>query len=93
MQLPNLDEATRKALNELTVEEVSRSVSYAYEHEMLWYGIDAVAHTHLMRMARDISKGKLIRDEFVEKYGLEFGSQNYGFVVPLEKMDGDIINK
>ena len=72
MQLPNLDESTRKGLNELTAEEVSRSVSYAYEHEMLWYGIDAVAHAHLMRMAKDISEGKLSQEEFAEKYSLDF---------------------
>ena len=55
----NLDEVTRKALNELTVEEVSREVSYAYEHEVLLYGIDAIALTHLMQMAKDISEGRL----------------------------------
>ena len=89
MQLPKLDEATKNGLNGLTAEEVSRSVSYAYEHEMLWYGIDAVAHAHLMRMAKDISDGKLSQEEFVEKYHLDFGSQNYGFVVPLEKIESD----
>ena len=89
MELPKLDEATKNGLNELTVEEVSREVSYSYEHEMLWYGVEAVAHAHLMRMAKDISDGRLSQEKFVEKYGLDFGSKNSGFVFPLEKIESD----
>lgn len=86
MQLLNLDEATRKGLNELTAEEVSRSVSYAYQHEILGYGIDAVVHTYLMRMARNISEGKLSKEEFAKKYNLELGNQ-YGLIVSLKQIE------
>lgn len=92
MELPNLDEITKKALNELTIEKGS----CAYEHEIIWYGIDAVAHVHLMRMAKDISKGRLSKEKFIKKYELEFGNKNHsfgdwdhGFVVPLEKIESD----
>ncbi|GEM_PF-1423079 len=88
MQFPNLDGAIIKELNELTKEEVSRKVSYPYEHEILWYGIDAIAHTHLMRMAKDISEGKLSQDEFVKKYRLDFRRSD-GFVASLEKIESD----
>ncbi len=89
MQLPTLDETTKKELNDLTKAEVSRSISFAYEHEMLWYGIDAVAHVYLMRMARDISKGILKQDEFIRKYELDFGNQECGFVLSLNKIESD----
>lgn len=88
LQFPNLDGAIIKELNELTKEEVSRKVSYAFEHEILWYGIDAIAHAHLMRMAKDISEGKLSQDEFVKKYKLNF-RRSYGFVGSLEKIESD----
>ncbi|MBL7054923.1 hypothetical protein ISS05_04150 [Candidatus Woesearchaeota archaeon] len=90
MPLPNLDEVTRNGLNELNVNEVSSEVSYAYNHELLWYGVDAVAHVHLMKMARDISEGKLSLDEFIDKYNLDcIGSPSYGFFVPLDKIESD----
>lgn len=102
MAIPSLDEATRKALNELTEEEASGKVSPAYGYEILGYGIKAVAHAHLMQMARGIAEGRLSRGEFIEKYGLEFmdngliekyGSEfmdnGLGFFAPLEKIESD----
>ncbi len=89
MQLPNLDEITKKELNELTLDEVSRSVSYAYEHELFWYGINSVVHIHLMRMSRDISKGKSLLDEFIKKYELDFINSDYGFFLSLKKIEFD----
>ncbi len=67
-----LSEDTKKTANELTPEEVSRRVSYAYQHEILWYGIDAVAHAYLMHRARDIREGKISLEEFARKFGLNF---------------------
>lgn len=84
-KLPTLDEETKKGLNEVTEEDIE--VSYAYNHEILWYGICAVAHTHVMRMARDIAEGKISQDEFVKKYELDFESEKYGFVLPLKKIE------
>lgn len=89
MKYPPLDETVKRALNELTREEVSREVSYAYEHEILWYGIDAVAHTHLMNIARDIPNGNLSVEEFIEKYSVEFGSGSYSFLVSLDGIEAD----
>lgn len=67
-----IDGATKDALNSLSESDVSRKVSYAYEHEILWYGIDAVAHVQLMRMARAISEGNLENSELIEQ-GIRFG--------------------
>jgi hypothetical protein len=87
MKVPNLDEATKKGLDEITKEKVISSCE-AYDHEILWYGIEAVAHAYLMQMALDISK-KLPQDEFVKKYDLNFESQDYGFIVPFEKIESE----
>ncbi|MBI4980165.1 hypothetical protein HZC30_01240 [Candidatus Woesearchaeota archaeon] len=99
MVIPTLDKAVRTALNSLTAEEVSREVSYAYEHEILWYGIHAVAHVHLMRMAESIAHSRfripdeeLIqnREEFIQKYGLSFKEgEGYGFSGPLKNIERD----
>ncbi len=65
----DIDESTKEALNNLSWDEVSH---YSYGHEILWYGIDSVVHVHMMRMARDVAMGKITRDEFIRKYGLDF---------------------
>lgn len=87
MRYPVLDETVKKALNELTKEEVNQNTSYGYGHEILWYGVDAVIHTHLMRMARDVSKRKLPLDKFIETYGLE--SRRTRILVDLERIETD----
>lgn len=73
MPIKELDEATKRAIDCLSLDDTSRERSYAFEHELLFYGVEAVAHYHLMSMARDISEGKISLDEFVKKYGLSFG--------------------
>jgi len=91
-QLPILDETTKKGLNNLTREEVDRNVSYAYEHEILWYGMDAIAHIVLMRNANNTLKGKWSMDQFIQKYDLKFGKINRyfnGISMPLKKVELD----
>jgi len=89
MNIPQLDAKTKKELNALTDEEVSSEVSFAYEHEVLKYGIDAITHVHLMNMAKEITKGEISYEEFAKKYALNFKNQDYGFTVPLEKIEAD----
>lgn len=73
MPIKELDEATKKAINDLSLDDASREHSYAFEHELLFYGVEAVAHYHLMNMARGIFEGEISIDEFVKKYALSFG--------------------
>lgn len=61
-----LDEDIKLGLDSLTIEETKRSISYSYEHEILWYGIDAVTHVYLMRQAKNIGA-----KEFVSRYILD----------------------
>lgn len=89
MKNPNLDEITKKELNELTLEEVSPPASYAYGHEILWYGINAVTHTHLMRIVKDVIQGKLSKEEFIDRYDIEFKNKGYGFNVSLKAIEDD----
>lgn len=112
MEYPTLDEATREAIDALTLEEVDRSVldlyherygnddeerirrlcteaNSGYSHEILWYGVEAIAHVHLMRMALDISEGRLSVDDFVSKYSLDFDGALSGIFVPLRKIELD----
>lgn len=90
----SLDEETKKALNALSAREVSRSVSYAYEHEILWYGIEAVAHAHMLQRAKEISEGEFTREEFLSLFCLDFEEGNhhsmgdsFQFVGPLKNIE------
>ncbi|HLC71378.1 MAG TPA: hypothetical protein VJI32_05190 [Candidatus Nanoarchaeia archaeon] len=108
MDYPTLDDATKKALNKLTLEEAGvhpldytnpdsvlrRDANGGYAHEILWYGVDAITHVHLMRMARDISSQKLSPEGFVKKYNLTFedltkqhGLRGGWIRVPLTKIE------
>lgn len=73
MPIKQLDEATKLAIDGLSSEDTSRERSYAFEHELLFYGVEALIHYHIMNMARNISEGKISTDEFVKKYRLIFG--------------------
>jgi len=89
MQFPDIDESTRKAVNALTLEEVKGENSHPYNHEILWYGVDAVVHFHLMTVAQDISGGKISQEEFFERYELRFNDSLHLLIVPLEKIESD----
>ena len=45
-----LDQATRNALNQLSERSKSETT---FNHEILLYGVDAVAHYHLMKKAQE----------------------------------------
>jgi len=70
MNIHHLDAEVQEALNALTKYEVM--LSSAYYHEIVWYGLDAVAHVHVMRKAKEVAEGKLSTDEFVNKYDLNW---------------------
>ena len=80
MNFPNLDKKLEKRLNALTPEEINSRVSWAYNHEVLWYGVEAVAHFYLMKIAQAIFKGKLSKEEIIEKYNLTFVGENSGLI-------------
>jgi len=59
----NLSEKIKHSLNSLTIAEIDGEISYPFEHEIIWYGIDAVSHVYLMRRAREMSA-----EDFVKRY-------------------------
>jgi hypothetical protein len=71
MELHGLDLDISRRLDTLTAEQVSRRVSYAFEHELLWYGLNAVGHGVVLREAQELEL-----DALVEKYGLEARQNN-----------------
>lgn len=64
-----LDEATQNAINALSRDASQKS--YAFGHEILFYGLEAVAHYHIMHMAMRIP-GEIQPIDFIEKYELLF---------------------
>lgn len=62
-----------RELESLTSKEINRNVSYAFEHELLWYGVDAVVHYHVMDRVKDVTAETL--PEFAQKYKLGRGTQ------------------
>lgn len=91
--MASLDDTTKREIDLLTPNEVSRGTSYAFEHELLWYGVEAVAHHHLMRQARDVAHGKTTFPAFCRKYQLISGKWKSGaprfLAVPLKTIEHD----
>jgi hypothetical protein len=89
-------------LNNVSLKELDFQTenNYAFNHELLNYGVQAVTHSYLMQKAKNVIQGNVTKDEFVQKYGLEFlsvgrgllelSSKRYGFfVMPLNKIESD----
>ncbi len=69
---------------------MAKSANYPYNHEILWYGVDAVVHVHLMREALDISAGKVSLADFMTKFALNFNSPFQGNpCVPMSRIRAD----
>ena len=82
---PNLDEATRESLNGLSKQEAYGY--YGYRHCILGYGIRAVAHTYVMREARDVTVGTLSLDVFLDRFDISF--ERHGFEGSLGKIESE----
>lgn len=73
--MKDLDIKTKRELDELTSDELDRKNSYAYNHELLWYGLDGFAHFWLMKQARlFIEQGKDTQ-ELQQRYGIKRGNE------------------
>lgn len=98
--IPKIDEDVKKAFDELEWDDIEGSECYPLRHELLWYGIKAVAHFHLMHM---VGLTDEITPEFTEKYRLDLEETNPthfhytkikhtghgGFYVPLKAVEQD----
>jgi hypothetical protein len=58
-----------------------------YSHELRWYGMDSVAHFHLMSVARDVARGNISKDDFVSKYELRIDENGIAF--PFRNLEKD----
>ncbi len=88
MTYPKLNDTVINEVNKLT--EMEREKHYAFCHELLWYGIDAVAHAHLMRMAKkNLSDRKLSLGELIDRYGLAFGENYTNITIKADSIVSD----
>jgi len=84
MVTKTIDDATQIALNELSRQEVTSS--YSYFHELLWYGVEAIAHILLMQEAQaNISSGIPV-EKLAGKFDLIFPRRDY-FIGPLKAVE------
>lgn len=68
-----LDRATENAVNNLGRSEVFiLRTTYGLAQEVLNYGLNAVAHAYVMRMAKDVAERNLPVNEFIKKYEISF---------------------
>ncbi len=77
MPIPVLDKETAKAVNELTQTDIG--TNSAFDHEILWYGINSVVHAYIMVQARDVYSGKVSLDDFVQKYSIDAVRESPGY--------------
>lgn len=89
---------TQQEVDSLTPEERSRGNSFAYEHEILWYGLEGFAHFWLMKNAKKFIEQGKTPQELQAKYDLKRGDKIkhslafiYGstFAYPLSKVTQD----
>ena len=83
MTTATIDESTRTALNSLSRVVIQNINNTAYGVEILSYGVDAIAHFHLMSMAKDVAEGRLKKEKFIETYGIQFKG-DMGFLGSLD---------
>ncbi|MEM4263321.1 MAG: hypothetical protein QW666_00295 [Candidatus Woesearchaeota archaeon] len=68
-----LDEATKQALDELKVgDHGGFGLGYAIQHELIEYGVDAVAHVYIFRDAIKRAKTHESVEDFLRRYGIFF---------------------
>ncbi len=70
----SLDEATKRALNALSSEDVN---NYRYMHAIALYGLEALAHNYLVGKALEIESDEDLA-QFLADNDLVFGEKHYG---------------
>ena len=80
---------TKAALDERTAD--GKLEHRAFIRYVLDYGVKAMAHVHLMSMARNIAAGQISLDDFVADYGLDFEHEPRIFLGRLKSMEDDSV--
>lgn len=70
MKLTAIGEDVKQALDSLTEEGLRDRSCYAFDHELMIYGTQALAHSYIMQMARDVAEGRMPLEDFIKKYGI-----------------------
>lgn len=83
--MANINKNLKEKLNKISINtgryEIEGKECYAYLHELVYYGIEAIAHIELMKKAIEISKNKISIEDFFKKYKIDF-----------ERINGNVIN-
>jgi hypothetical protein len=69
---PQIDPELVERIESMDPKTLMEPSAVAYNHELLWFGVDIVAITHLMRVAQSVCDGKLPLEEFLSRYGFVF---------------------
>ncbi len=68
---PRIDPEVRKKIEAVRIEDHQKTGEYyAYYHELVWYGVEAVFHVQFARDALDVAAGKTSLEGFMAKYRL-----------------------
>ena len=82
MTTPNLDEATKEALNRLS----NRAQYIVAGIDVFNYGFDGLIHSVLLQRAREVIQGNIPLDEFVRTYELRDFAGSISRTKELERL-------
>jgi hypothetical protein len=74
MKIPPLDKPIQDKINNLIEDTDGKSSSYNtyfLHHELLFYGLSSIAHYYIMDKAKEVVKGEISLNEFLNKYSLQ----------------------
>jgi hypothetical protein len=80
-----LDAQTEQALNELDINRINDEKNYAYQHDLVLYGIDAMIHVFIMKALKTFIEKKSSIHTLIAKYGID--NTPSGFEIYLNKIE------
>ncbi len=84
MKYHRIDEETKRQINGIPLAALRAKNAYAFYHELLLYGVNAIAHFYLMAEAKNVLHGAF-PPEVASEIGLQ--RDNWGFAsIPVKRL-------
>lgn len=86
---PQIDPELRRLVDAITCDDRQKQRQYyAFFHEIVWYGVDAVFHVQFTRDALEVAAGRMDLDELVERYRIHKDDDSASkFTASLEPLE------
>ncbi len=88
IKFPEIDPVLRQEVDAIKYTETERLWKYyAFDHEIVWYGVDAVFHVQFSRDALKVAEGEASLNDLISRYQLhKMDARDSKFFASLEPM-------